>query len=468
MVVLAFLIPLLIAVGHLARERALADAERQAAIVVAVLTVTTDPASVDEAVATTGVAWSRRVAVHGLSPAPVGTSYAKVDDVRLAAGQRQPVVANVAGGVAYLEPVDIGSGTAVVEVFVPEEELSRGVATAWWALAGVALFLIIVSVLASDRFAAKVVTSARQLGAAARALGDGDLTVRASVTGPRELAEAGLAFNTMADRVETLLASERELIADLSHRLRTPLTALRLEAERVGQGQVTDGRFRQAVDAMETEVDEIIRTARRPPAPVAAPEPDICDASEVVRERMGFWSVVAVDQSRPYRVSGVDLRAPVSVPRSDLVAALDALIANVFRYTPQGVAFDVGVSRRDGYVTIRVDDAGPGIDRPESALRRGSSGRGSTGLGLDIVRQAAVAGKGTVNVGRAAALGGASIVMVLADAERGPTPRPWLGFVGRLSREPGDPRPLRWRRKARRARPGDGHSTERNSSLGLH
>jgi signal transduction histidine kinase len=292
MVVLAFLIPLLIAVGHLARERALADAERQAAIVVAVLTVTTEPANVDEAVATTGVQWARRVAVHGLSPAPVGTSYARVDDVRLASGQRQPVVASVPGGVAYLEPVDIGFGTAVVEVFVPEDELTRGVATAWWALAGVALFLIIVSVLASDRFAAKVVTSARELGAAARALGDGALTVRASVTGPRELAEAGLAFNTMADRVEALLASERELIADLSHRLRTPLTALRLEAERVGQHQATDGRFRQAVDAMENEVDEIIRTARRPPATVAPPEPDICDASEVDRERMGFWSVV--------------------------------------------------------------------------------------------------------------------------------------------------------------------------------
>ena len=81
------------------------------------------------------------------------------------------------------------------------------------------------------------------------------------------------------------------------------------------------------------------------------------------------------------RVSGAQLRIPVPVPRAELAAALDAVLGNVFRYTPQGTAFEVAVSRRDGYVAVRVDDAGPGIADPDRALRRGASDQGSTGLG---------------------------------------------------------------------------------------
>jgi signal transduction histidine kinase len=313
------------------------------------------------------------------------------------------------------------------------------------ALGVVAGLLLLVSVLASDRLAAKVVQSARGLGAAARALGDGDLEVRVPQRGPRELAEAGSAFNAMADRVAKLLAAERELIADLSHRLRTPLTALRLEAERIRVGGSAH-RLGQAVEAMEREVDSLIRTARQPSEAPVAPEPDRCDAGEVVRQRMAFWAAVADDQSRPFQVLGAERRAPVPLARSELAAALDALLGNVFRYTPQGTAFEVAVSRRDGYVAVRVDDAGPGVADPDRALRRGASERGSTGLGLDIVKRAAEAGRGTVDVDRAA-LGGASVVMLLADADPPATPsRQRLGFVGRLSREPGE---RRWRRRAR-------------------
>jgi signal transduction histidine kinase len=155
---------------------------------------------------------------------------------------------------------------------------------------------------------------------------------------------------------------------------------------------------------------------------------------------MAFWAAVADDQSRPYRVVGADRSAPVPVPPSDLAAALDALLGNVFRYTPQGTPFEVAVSRRDGHVAVRVDDAGPGISHPLRAQRRGASDRGSTGLGLDIVRRAALAGRGTVDIQRGT-LGGTSVLMLFADADPPqPTSRPLWGFVGRLSREPGERR----------------------------
>ena len=119
----------------------------------------------------------------------------------------------------------------------------------------------------------------------------------------------------------------------------------------------------------------------------------MCDVSEVVRDRMVFWSALAGDQNRPHRVIGAQLRIPVPVPRAELAAALDAVIGNVFRYTPQGTAFEVAVSRRDGYVAIRIDDAGPGIANPDRALRRGASDQGSTGLGPGHRQAGGVAGQ---------------------------------------------------------------------------
>ena len=160
---------------------------------------------------------------------------------------------------------------------------------------------------------------------------------------------------------------------------------------------------------------------------------------------MVFWAALAGDQNRP--VPGAAAPSCGSrwpVPRAELAAALDAVLGNVFRYTPQGTAFEVAVSRRDGYVAIRVDDAGPGIANPDRALRRGASDQGSTGLGLDIARRVALQANGSVSLDRAR-LGGASVVMLLADPEATPRQVSRFGLVGRMARER-DPRARRWPR----------------------
>jgi signal transduction histidine kinase len=281
----------------------------------------------------------------------VGTSHARTQDVLLASGQREPVVAEVPGGLTYLEPVDVGGSIAVVEVFIPAEALTRGVGTAWWALTAVAVGLVAASVLVGDRLAGKVVGSARTLASAAVALGDGDLDVRVRPSGPRELAEAGVAFNRMADRLMQSRTTERELVADLSHRLRTPLTVLRLDAESLVEGARSDDdarllletgemflgtpeeadrrrtirRIRQAVASLEQEIDVLIRTTRQVvSSEEPAEQPNLCDASEVVRDRMVFWSQLADDQNRPHRVVGAHTRIQVPVPRAELAAAIDA------------------------------------------------------------------------------------------------------------------------------------------------
>ncbi|CAM5236870.1 Signal transduction histidine-protein kinase/phosphatase MprB OS=Streptomyces cyaneofuscatus OX=66883 GN=G3I52_07065 PE=4 SV=1 [Streptomyces cyaneofuscatus] len=311
-----------------------------------------------------------------------------------------------------------------MEVFVPEGEVSNGVATAWLILAGVGVALIVGSVAVADRLGVRMVQPAQRLAGAAQDLGEGRLGTRVPEEGPTELRSAAVAFNSMADQVVQLLANERELAADLSHRLRTPLTVLRLNAASLGEGPAAD-QTRAAVEQLEHEVDTIIRTAREQRPQTQGVQTGAgagCDASEVIRERMGFWSALAEDEGREVRLAGVDRTVRIPVARPELAAALDALLGNVFRHTPEGTAFAVDVHHSGDAVIVLVSDAGPGIADPEAALARGASGTtkpgavGSTGLGLDIVRRVAESTGGDLRIGRSV-LGGTEV-------------RIWIGLHG--------------------------------------
>jgi signal transduction histidine kinase len=134
----------------------------------------------------------------------------------------------------------------------------------------------------------------------------------------------------------------------------------------------------------------------------------------VVAARVAFWTVLAEDTDREVRRELPAAPLPVALPADDLAAALDALLGNVFAHTPDGTGLAVSlVARPGGGAVLTVTDSGPGF--PAEALRRGSSGSGSTGLGLDIARRAAEAGGGTLHVG-AARGGGAEVRLELATA----------------------------------------------------
>ncbi|WP_189113926.1 HAMP domain-containing protein [Pilimelia terevasa] len=463
---LATIVPALVLLDRAARAEALGEAHTRAAAVAEVLALTGREAAVADALARAG----ETVRVHGLPGRPDVESWVGEAHVERAADAAAAAEHAVAGGAVHLLPVQIGERTAVVEAFVPADRLRGGGAGRGWFGWGGAGVIVAGYVLLGDVLARRITRPARNLRAAALALGDGNLAARVAPAGPRELADACAAFNRMADRLAQSRTNERELVADLSHRLRTPLTVLRLDADTLVGAPEPDGnaldtgelflgteeeadrrrtlrRIRQAVASLEHEIDVLIRATRE----VVAAEPSgdqFCDATEVVRDRMHFWSAVAGDQERPCAVLGTGRPAPVRVSRTELVAALDAVLGNVFRYTPQGTPFEVAVSRRDGYVAVRVDDGGPGISDPDRALRRGASDTGSTGLGLDIARRATLSAAGSVSVDRAR-LGGASVVMLFRDAEAAmPVPNRF-GLVGRLAGEPGGPLWPRQRRSGR-------------------
>jgi len=415
MVALAFLVPLAVATQEIAHDRAISDARQQATSLVTVLGVDADPALLTNAVASTTAGSDGRLAVHLPGADAIGVSHTAPAQVSLAARERRSALAPAAGGVAYLQPTVLTDGrTVVVEVYVPDTEMHRGVWTAWLVLGGLAIVLVGGSVLLADRLGSQLVRATRQLAQSTRRLGGGELTTRVTPVGPRELRDAANAFNTMADDLRSLLDKERELAADLSHRLRTPLTALRLDAEAMPPGPIAE-RMRQACDLLDEELEAIITGAR---LGAEARGREQADLVEVLADRLAFWSVLAEDQERPWEVVGGDAPVMVSLPRSELIGVVDAMLGNVFSHTPDGTAFRVTVSS-DG---LLVDDAGPGIADPAKAVQRGVSGAGSTGLGLDIVRRAAETAGGRLVIG-GSPLGGARVGIFLTVPDR-PAPEP--------------------------------------------
>ncbi|MDX2622452.1 HAMP domain-containing sensor histidine kinase [Streptomyces sp. WI03-5b] len=468
MVVIAFAVPLGLVIKEMARDRAFSDAERQAATIGPTLTITTDREELTRAVLSTEPGGRGRLAVHvpaagtDGSVLEIGTRRATREDLETVGASGRASIADVPGGSVLLQPTALGSGgIAVVEVFVADDDVSHGVGTAWLVLAGVGIALIVGSVAVADRLGVRMVQPAQSLAGAAQDLGEGRLGTRVPEEGPTELRSAAVAFNSMADQVVQLLANERELAADLSHRLRTPLTVLRLNAASLGESPAAE-QTRAAVEQLEHEVDTIIRTAREQRPQTQGGQPGAgCDASEVIRERMGFWSALAEDEGRTVRLAGVDRTVRIPVAGPELAAALDALLGNVFRHTPEGTAFAVDVHHSGDAVLVLVSDAGPGIPDPDSALARGASGRngarggvGSTGLGLDIVRRVAESTGGDLRIGRSV-LGGTE-VRIWIGLDGGPAERARRGHrVGRRSGRRG-PRGGRGRNAELRGAPGAG------------
>ena len=214
----------------------------------------------------------------------------------------------------------------------------------------------------------------------------------------------GAALNRLADRIDELIADERETVADLSHRLRTPLTVLRLDAEGL-RDPVEAERIGSHVSDLERKLTAVIRTARRPQREGRLPS---CDASAVVGERVRFWSALAEDQARAATVDLPREPLPVRAAAEDLAAAVDALIENVVAHTPEGTAFAVHLGRTASGVRLVVADDGPGI--VDDTVTRGRSDRNSSGLGLDIARSCAEASGGWMTIGRSPS-GGAVVTL---------------------------------------------------------
>ena len=427
LVVVAFLLPLGILLRNQAQSRALAGAERDAQSVAAALAVAgfgPSGESIDTAFAETVLAAFGNP--DGLSIIfdernIVGTEV--VWSPSIEQSQRGAAfTAKSDGGAEVLVPVLVPDpvlspgvpgidATVVVRAFVTDNELTRGVALAWAMVLGLGVFLIAMALFAADMLGRSVVRPVTELSDAANRLGEGDLDARVEPGGPEEISEVGEAFNALAERLDSLLVAERESVADLSHRLRTPLTALRLQAEVVSD-PMESAQLKADIDDLERAVDDLIHAARTRSADVGVVA--AADLGEVVRHRTGFWRILAQEQARPTSVHIGDGTHVVPLSRSDLGAMIDVLIENVFAHTPAGVGYEITVSTRpDGVQMLTVTDDGPGF-ADLSVMQRGRSGAGGTGLGLDIVGRTAQRTGGSTEIAMSPT-GGAQIDVLFGE-----------------------------------------------------
>ena len=398
-VVVAFVIPLCLLVQNLAENRAI-DQARQLVQGVAVVVATVEDEQTLEN--TVGLFVSEGASITVVTPTGAAYGTDASTAVREPAVQhaRQTSTAfttSTATGVQIVIPVTTRDGVSVVTTTVPSATLHSGVTQAWVTIIALGVLLVLLSMLIARALGGRVSIPVIRLAGVAHRLREGDFDARARPEGTTETLELAEALNLLADRIEELVTDERENVADLGHRLRTPVTALRLDTDLVGDREVAD-RLRQHVDHLQRSIDAVVRQARRS---IRDALPATSDIVPVVSDRVGFWRPLAEDQGRELRLEVPSEPVQVRLGAVDVRELVDTLLDNVFAHTPEGAAMSVGVVEDGGYAVLTVADGGPGLDGGSDELvERGASGSGSTGLGLDIVRRLAEGAGGGLALGQ--------------------------------------------------------------------
>lgn len=393
-VVLLVCVHVVLDLAATARQAAAAH-QREADALTAALALVTSADDAQSVLARLDAGRDGRAAVHLPGGEIVGT--ARVDPSTLPGASMRRVVIDHDGDPLLLAPVTTRMGPAVVEVLRDNPDGNTWAAdVALLAVAGAVAVVVAVALTSRTRKAL-----ARQVGAladTARSLGPGRFSPPPIDQRVGELVTLRETLGEIAQRWSALRVDEQHLLADLSHRLRTPLTVLRLESSAITEEDLAR-RIHEALDVLEDALDGVI--AGVPVEPVTARDPAApADVVEVITERMGYWLPLLAAQDRHTELDLPETWPLVPMAADDLADTLDALLVNVISYTAAGAPVAVRVVVHAHWVTVAVEDGGPGILDPNRALARGLSTGGSTGLGLDIARNCAHSAGGSLHIER--------------------------------------------------------------------
>ncbi|MGA8296432.1 MAG: HAMP domain-containing sensor histidine kinase [Acidimicrobiales bacterium] len=307
---------------------------------------------------------------------------------------------------------DQSTFTTVLLVAVPAAKMQSRIAHDWTELAIFGAVLLVLAALAGTFLARALTRGLAAIDSAVASIGAGRLSERVRLdNGPRELTSLATSVNEMAARLDELLQAQREFVADASHQLRTPMTALRLRLENLEESLRDDDRAELSAviteaDRLSRVVDGLLALAR---TEGARPKREAIDVGEALRERSEAWGALAEER----RVSVVGPDAEAVAPESAralralvcpgyLEQILDNLLSNAIDAAPESTSVALIAERVDGGVEIHVVDHGKGMsaEERERAFERfwrknGDSAEGS-GLGLAIVAQLVRASGGTV------------------------------------------------------------------------
>jgi two-component system, OmpR family, sensor kinase len=299
-----------------------------------------------------------------------------------------------------------GRPIGAVRVTQSNSAVSDATHSAVIRLAGLGAIVLLLGALAGALIARETSKPIGRLEEAAQQVEAGDLTTRAAVEGSSEQRALARTFNSMTERLERLLGSQREFVADASHQLRTPLTGIRLQLEELRE-EVSPGDPRAAeldaalaeVDRLAAIVNELLVLSRAGEREMPA---EVIDVQRGVGQAITRWGKAAEE-------AGVELgyeengSAPRCVcARADFDRVLDSVIENAVLYSPRGSEVRVRTTPE----RIEILDQGPGLEPGEEETvferfhrgRAGRRGRPGTGLGLSIARELATAWGGQVTI----------------------------------------------------------------------
>ena len=280
-------------------------------------------------------------------------------------------------------------------VMLPREKIEPDAAFQWLGWGALALAL---SLAGAWWIATRIARPLDALARAARRVGRGETPEPLAEGGPRELRAVAAAFNRMAQELERSERERANVLAGISHDLRTPLARLRLGLE-------LSGAERAQADAMAADVEEIDA--------VIGQFLDYARGEPETRETADLEAIVDEVEERYARLGKRLARVrgdvpPLPLARMAVRRALANLIDNALRYA--GEPIEIETRAEPGYAVVEVRDRGPGIPdgeaerlkRPFTRLDPARSGASGAGLGLAIVDRVARAHGGSLELGRGA------------------------------------------------------------------
>lgn len=374
-------------------------------------------------------------------PGSTDTNYANRPEIAaalggsVASGQRHS--ATLGTDLVYVAvPIASGEVYGALRISYATEQIDERVLRYWLTLAGVSIIALAAAGAIGVLFARWVARPLETVREGAERVGGGELSARVpDDSGPPEVRSLAASFNSMASRLDQLVESQEAFVADASHQLRTPLTALRLRLENLedelAAGSLDEAGRRAATADVGAALAETLRLSRLVDGLLTLARADRADPTAtagplplagIFAERLDAWSPLA-DERGVTLVADADGIVARATP-DRLAQALDNLVANALEVAPGGSTIRLLARNGDTeQVEIHVVDQGPGLT-PEQRARafdrfwRGTTTRGElggSGLGLAIVERLVAADGGTAEL-RAADTGGIDAVLTLPRA----------------------------------------------------
>jgi signal transduction histidine kinase len=269
-----------------------------------------------------------------------------------------------------------------------------GVPTVLTGIVAVAVALALVQLLAHG-----MTFPLRQMVAAARAMAHGDYSRRVTATSRDEVGELARAFNSMAAELEQVERVRRDLVANASHELRTPIGALQAKLENLVDGveaaddDVLEDLLRQ-VERLGDLVQQLLDLSKLESGVVLLERSQV-SAGELLESVAEEWRARASERHISLSIE-TDRSAPaLEVDRRRLRQVVENLVANAIRHSPDGGEVILRAGSRDGHTRLEVEDSGPGIPAADAERvferfyrsdRARSADDGGSGLGLAISR----------------------------------------------------------------------------------